>query len=414
MAKTIAIEFEGALGATLSARLEMPTGRPRAFALFAHCFSCSKDYFAASRIARGLAAEGFAVLRFDFTGLGQSGGEFAHTNFSSNVDDLIKAAEYLEAHYTAPGLLVGHSLGGAAVIAAASRLPSVKAVATVGAPADAEHVTREFAADLDRIEETGAAEVSLGGRRFTITRQFLDDIAGQNLEAAVGRLKRPLLIAHSPLDNTVGIENATRLFVAARHPKSFVSLDHADHLLSDRADAAYIAGIVAAWGARYAITVGMAEPPEPAPDGGVVVRETGQGRYENHVVIGEHVYLADEPEDVGGGDAGPAPYEYLAAALGACTSMTVRMYAERKDWPLERVTVTLHHTKGEPADGEPSGKGGSGKVDIIERRIGIEGALDDEQRARLMEIADKCPVHRTLSEGPVVVRTQPAELPEGR
>lgn len=412
MAKIIPVEFEGALGAVLSARLEMPVGRPRAFALFAHCFSCSKDHFAASRIARGLAQEGLAVLRFDFTGLGQSGGEFANTNFSSNIDDLVKAAEHLAAHYEAPALLVGHSLGGAAAIVAAARLPSVKAVVTVAAPADAEHVTKEFAADLDRIEETGSAEVSLAGRKFTIRRQFLEDIAGHNVEEAAAGLKRPLLIAHSPLDNVVGIGNATRLFLAAKHPKSFVSLDRADHLLTDRADAAYIAGIIAAWSARYAIPEDAAEPPRPASGRGVVVQETGRGRYENHVVIGDHIMMADEPEDAGGGDTGPSPYQYLNAALGACTSMTLRMYAERKNWPLERVSVTLHHEKRHAGDSEATVEGDKRKVDVIERRIAIEGELSDEQRARLMEIADKCPVHRSLN-SPVTIHTQPEAGPDG-
>jgi putative redox protein len=412
MTKTISVEFEGAEGATLAARLEMPAGEPRAFALFAHCFSCSKDHFAASRVARSLAGEGFAVLRFDFTGLGQSGGEFAHTNFSSNIEDLEKAAAYLGEHYEAPALMIGHSLGGAAAIIAATRMSSVKAVVTIGAPSDAEHVTRQFAADIGRIEETGSAEVELGGRKFTIRRQFLEDIAGHNVEEAAAALKRPLLIAHSPLDEVVGIDNATRLFLAAKHPKSFVSLDRADHMLTDRSDSAYVAAVAAAWAARYAVSQDSAVPPKPAEGRGVVVQETRRGRYQNHVVIGDHVMLADEPDDAGGADSGPSPYQFLNAALGACTSMTLRMYAEHKKWPLERVTVTLHHEKRHAGDSEASLEGDGRKVDVIDRRIAIEGELSDEQRARLMEIADKCPVHRSLN-SPVKIRTQAATASDG-
>jgi uncharacterized OsmC-like protein/pimeloyl-ACP methyl ester carboxylesterase len=406
MARTERIHFDGARGDRLDARLELPAGPPRAYAIFAHCFTCSKAYFAASRISRQLADRGFAVLRFDFTGLGESEGEFADTTFSSNVGDLEKAAEFLGEHYAAPALLIGHSLGGAAAIVAAGRIPSVKAVATLGAPADAEHVIRSLKLDTDAVEADGRAEARLGDRQITITRDFLDDIAGQNVEAAAGNLDMPLLIAHSPVDRVVGIDNASRLFAAARHPKSFISLDHADHLINDSRDAAYIAGVIAAWASRYVAGDGARDVPEPADRGGVVVAETGQGRYENHVVIGDHVMMADEPEDVGGGDAGPSPYQYLEAALGACTSMTLRMYAERKDWPLERVSVTLHHEKGHAEDGEAAAGGEDRKVDIIERTIRIDGDLDADQRARLMEIADKCPVHRSLN-SPVVIRTQP-------
>lgn len=405
MAHTLSVSFEGSGGDTLDARLEMPAGPPRAYALFAHCFTCSKDYFAASRISRRLADRGFAVLRFDFTGLGESEGEFSETCFSSNVADIEKAADFLKRAYQAPALLVGHSLGGAAAIVAAGRIASVKAVATLAAPADASHVIQSMGVDTDAIERDGQAEATLGGRTFTVTRQFLDDIADQNVKAAARALDLPLLIAHSPADAVVGIDNASRLFLEARHPKSFVSLDHADHLIGDRRDAAYIADVIAAWAARYVADERDDRVPEPAGEGGVVVAETGQGRYENHVVIGDHVMLADEPERVGGHDSGPSPYQYLQAALGACTSMTMRMYAERKDWPLERVTVTLHHEKGHAEDGEATVEGEARKVDIIDRSIRIEGDLDEGQRARLLEIADKCPVHRTLND-PVVIRTR--------
>lgn len=404
MARSERIEFEGALGDRLAARLELPATRPVAYAIFAHCFSCSKDIFAATRISRRLAQLGLAVLRFDFTGLGQSDGDFANTNFSSNIQDLIAAGQFLEAEYEAPSLLIGHSLGGAAVIAAALDMPSVKAVATVGAPADAEHVQCQFSGDVETIERDGEAEVSLAGRPFTIKKQFLDDIRGRTLEDAVAALRRPLLIAHSPVDETVSVENASRLFLAAKHPKSFVSLDDADHLLRGDVPARHAADMIAAWAARYVVDAAASDLPEPVTDS-VVVRETGQGKFQNHVVVGEHAMLADEPRRVGGDDTGPTPYQFLNAALGTCSSMTMRMYAERKGWPLERATVTLHHDKGHAEDCAACAEGEERNVDIIERRIRLEGPLDSEQRARLIEIADKCPVHRTLNK-PVVIRTR--------
>lgn len=406
MARSQRVDFTGSLGEKLAARLEWPAGKAEAFAIFAHCFSCSKDIFAANRIARRLAQAGIAVLRFDFTGLGQSDGDFANTNFSSNIEDLVKAGEYLAAEHEAPALLVGHSLGGAAVIAAAHQLPSVKAVATLGAPADAEHVGHQFHAHLDDIERDGIAEVSLAGRPFTIKKQFLDDIKGRSLEEAVATLKRPLLIAHAPTDATVSIDNATKLFVAAKHPKSFVSLDGADHLLTQLEHADHAADIIAAWAKRYVI----AEPLPAVPrgrQGEVLVEETGRGKFENFVVANDHVMLADEPVGVGGTDNGPSPYGYLTAALGTCSVMTVRMYADRKGWPLEKISLRLTHNKGHAEDCEACLEGEELKVDIFERRFTFDGDLDAEQRARLLEIADKCPVHRTLH-APVVIRTEEA------
>ena len=392
------------MGEPRAAKLELPAGPPAAYAMFANCFSCSKGILAASRIARRLTSAGFAVLRFDFTGLGQSEGDFANTNFSSNIQDLLAAARYMDAEHAAPALLVGHSLGGAAVIAAAGDLPSVKAVATIGAPADANHVTHQFAEMVDAIKRDGRAEVSLSGRSFTIKKQFLDDIAGHALEEAAADLRRPLLILHSPVDQVVGIDNASRLFVAAKHPKSFVSLDDADHLLRGERDALYAADVIASWAARYVLTAGPAVP-QADRDGAVIVRETRRGPFENHVVDGDHVLVADEPVSVGGFDAGPSPYGYLSAALGACTSMTLRMYATRKSLPLDRVTVRTAHSKGHAEDCEACLDGQERNVDIFEREIVLEGALDDAQRARLLEIADKCPVHRTLN-NPVVIRTR--------
>jgi putative redox protein len=402
MARSERVEFDGAFGDRLAARLERPSGVPRAFALFAHCFSCSKDILAATRVSQRLARQGIAVLRFDFTGLGHSDGEFSNTNFSSNIEDLVQAAAFLAEHHEAPRLLIGHSLGGAAVIAAAHRIASVQAVVTIGAPADADHVRKQFNAQLDEIEETGSANVSLAGRPFRITRQFLRDIEGRSLEDAAATLKKPILIAHSPVDETVNIENATRLFVAAKHPKSFLSLDHSDHLLSGKDDARHVADVIAAWAERYAAEDRLPEPPRAVPQG-VVVQETRQGKFQNWVVDGDDIGLTDEPESYGGLGSGPTPYGQLSAALGACTSMTIRMYADRKSWPLERVTVTVKHNKDHADDCAHCGEE-KRKVDIFERTIRLEGDLDAEQLDRLMEIADRCPVHRTLHE-PVVVRT---------
>lgn len=394
------VEFAGADGEMLAGRIDAPRGAVRAWAVFAHCFSCSKDFIASRRIARELADRGVGVLRFDFTGLGNSDGDFANTNFSSNVADLVAAAEWLAEARAAPQLLIGHSLGGAAVLAAAGRLASVRAVVTIGAPADVEHVRNLFADQLDEIEAQGKATVSLEGRRFTIKRQFLDDIGAHNIEEAAAELKRPLLLFHAPLDAVVGIDNATRLFVAARHPKSFVSLDGADHLLTSEGAAAHVGGVISAWAARYLDAEAPAEADAaPAPvDGGVIVRETGAGQYANDIVAGDHVFRADEPERLGGDDTGPTPYDYLLAALGACTSITIRMYANRKKWPLSRVSVVLRHAREHVDDCENcEDHDESPLVDVMTREIRLEGDLDETQRQRLMEIADKCPVHRTLA-----------------
>lgn len=403
MARSEKVEFEGAFGDTLAARLERPSGVPRAYALFAHCFSCSKDILAATRISQRLSRQGIAVLRFDFTGLGHSEGEFANTNFSSNIEDLIQAAAFLEREYEAPTLLIGHSLGGAAVIAAARRIASTRAVVTIGAPADADHVRKQFTRQVPEIEAKGEAEVHLAGRPFRIKKQFLDDIEGRSLEEAASALKLPILIAHSPIDETVGIENATRLFVAAKHPKSFLSLDHANHLLSGKDDARFVADVIAAWANRCAAEDRLPDPPAAVPQG-VVVQETGQGKFQNWVVDADDNGLTDEPESYGGLGSGPTPYGLLSASLGACTSMTIRMYADRKEWPLDRVTVTVKHNKDHADDCEHCGEEHR-KVDIFERSIRLEGNLDPDQLERLMEIADRCPVHRTLHE-PVVVRTR--------
>ncbi len=406
--------FTGSQGDRLAARLDAPDGQAQATALFAHCFTCTKDIFAANRIAAALVERGIAVLRFDFTGLGSSEGEFANTGFSSNVDDLVAAADHLRERGQAPALLIGHSLGGAAVLAAAARVPEAVAVATIAAPFDADHVVHLFAESVPEIEAKGEAQVRLAGRPFTVRRSFLDDVRAQDQAERIAHLGRALLVLHSPLDATVGVENARRIFEAAKHPKSFVSLDDADHLLSRRADAVYAAEVLAAWASRY---LGAAEPePEaaegPAPRAAVSVRATGQGRFQQEVRAGRHRFLADEPESFGGLDSGPSPYDLLLASLGACTAMTVRLYADRKRWPLEGVRVDLDHAKVHAEDCE-SCETKEGRIDRIERRIALEGPLDAAQRARLLEIADMCPVHRTLESEVLVVTADATAKPEG-
>lgn len=400
------VQFPGHDGQPLAGRLDMPAGPVKAYALFAHCFTCGKDAVAASRIAQALTQHGIAVLRFDFTGLGGSGGDFANTNFSSNVADLHAAADHMRRHLQAPALLIGHSLGGAAVLAAAEGIPEARAVATIAAPSDPSHVVGLLREHAGTIAAQGEAEVQLAGRPFRIRKQFLDDVAEQALLAKVSRLRRALLVLHSPLDDTVGIDNATQLFIAARHPKSFVSLDHADHLLTRREDAVYVANTIAAWSQRY-LGIDAATLPAAAVEEGLVrVEENHAGKFQQQVTVGKHRLLADEPVSFGGLNGGPAPYDLLLAALGACTSMTIRMVAERKGWPLEHVSVSLRHEKIHAADCAECDTR-DGKVDWIEREVTLRGPLDAQQREALLAIADKCPVHRTLH-SEVVVRTRAA------
>ena len=378
-------------GTELSGALETPESEVRCYALFAHCFTCGKDIAAASRISRALTREGIAVLRFDFTGLGNSDGDFANTNFSSNLEDLLAATRFLRDNFEAPALLIGHSLGGAAVLAMASRVAEVTAVVTIGAPHRADHVVRNFAASLGDITSHGEAMVDLGGREFRLKQQFLDDLK-QHPYADLGKMRKALLVMHAPLDTTVAIAEAEKIYVEARHPKSFVSLDDADHLLSRKQDAEYAARVIASWASRY---LPVRQKPAARVGAGHVLVEEKDHKFTQHVHSDSHYWLADEPVSVGGNKTGPDPYEHLLAALGTCTAMTLRMYASHKSLPLANVKVELRHSRDyhkdcESCDAEP------GKIEVIDREVTLEGDLSEQQQQRLLEIADRCPVHRTL------------------
>jgi len=408
------ITFPGHAGTQLAARLDLPNGPVLATALFAHCFTCSKNIPAARRIAARLASMGIAVLRFDFTGLGHSEGEFANTSFSSNVADLIAAAQYLNDRDMAPELLIGHSLGGAAVLRARSSIPSTKGVVTIGAPFDPGHVAHNFESSLPEIQDKGSAEVQLGGRPFIISQDFVDDIRAAALEPAISQLHAALLVLHAPQDTVVGIDNAAQIFTTAKHPKSFVTLDDAEHLISRAEDAEYAAGVIATWAGRY-IDLATPAPPPGAPEGILRVTEVSPDGFLQDVQSGpDHHTYADEPLAYGGSNLGLSPYAYMSAGLGACTSMTIRMYARRKAWPLTGISVEISHDKVHAQDattGNPS------RIDQFMRVIDLQGDLSLEQRNRLLEIADKCPVHRTLEHGARVVtqlrNNQSPNLPGG-
>jgi uncharacterized OsmC-like protein/alpha-beta hydrolase superfamily lysophospholipase len=393
--RTERFDFPNSKGEKLASLIDLPLGKPTAYALFAHCFTCGKDNLAAKRISERLAAVGIAVVRFDFTGLGMSEGEFANTHyFSSNVEDLIAAAKHLRESYGAPAILIGHSLGGAAVLAAAHKIPDARAVVTIAAPCDPSHVVGLFKEQVGTIREQGEVEVSLAGRPFRIKREFLDDVGEKRLHESLAAMRKALLIFHSPTDAQVGIDNASRIFTTARHPKSFVSLAGADHLLSKKSDAVYVADVIAAWASRYLDQpAGMTEA--EVEQGLVLVRETHGGKFQQEILSGPHRMLADEPVKLGGLDSGPGPYDFVLAGLGACTSMTIRLYADFKKIPLQNVSVRLSHDKIHVKDCETCDTKVN-MVDRIERAITLEGPLDAEQRQRLMEIADKCPVHKTL------------------
>ncbi|QUD86848.1 bifunctional alpha/beta hydrolase/OsmC family protein [Phenylobacterium montanum] len=402
---TQVFDFTGARGHRLSGRLDLPDGPVLAYALFAHCFTCTKNSLAATHVSRALNGRGIAVLRFDFSGLGQSEGAFADSTFTGDVADLIEAARAMVAADIAPQLLIGHSLGGAAVLAAAPELESLKAVATIGAPFDVSHVTHQFADALPAILAEGEAQVTLGGRPFTVRRAFVDDLAGHRLAERIHALRRPLLVMHAPLDETVGVDNAQQIFLAARHPKSYVSLDSADHLLTRSVDSEYAAEVIAAWASRYLIPA----PEQAAPDAEaahtVIVEETGAGQFQAEVRVGRTHFLADEPVEVGGLGSGPSPFELVSAGLGACTAMTLRMYAERKGLPLGTVSVAVAHKRAPEAE----------KPERFERVVSLGGDLAPDQIERLMQIADRCPVHRLLEPGAEIrTRLAPPPAPPGQ
>lgn len=391
--KTSKVSFKNPQGEQLMARLEMPVdSHPHNYAIFAHCFTCNKNLSAVQNIARALTQSGFAVLRFDFTGLGESEGDFADTNFSSNVGDLVAAANFLEENHKAPTLLIGHSLGGAAVLMARQHIPSVKAVATIGAPYSPAHVSHLFKSKKEEIEAEGKAKVSIAGRSFTIKKQLIDDLESLSSFSPIRELDAALLVMHSPTDEVVEIDNATQIYKAAQHPRSFISLDGADHLLSAKQDSLYVGEVIATWAKRY-LPIPKADPLQSKEQ--AVVRLSGKG-FTTEVKTGNHFFIADEPTSVeGGNDFGPSPYDLLISALGACTAMTIRMYANLKKWDVEEVRVHLSHEKVHSQDaGDNEGK--KNKIDRISRIVEVDGNLDEKQRERLLSIANKCPVHRTL------------------
>ncbi len=399
--------FVGHSGAELAARLDLPDGPHLATALMAHCFTCGKDIAASRRIAARLAAQGIAVLRFDFTGLGHSKGEFENTSFTSNVGDLVAASDALAARGMAPALIIGHSLGGAAVLRAAGRIDNAKAVVTIGAPYDPEHVIHNFGDALDRIAANGVGEVNLGGRPVRIGQGFVEDVRAEHLASDIASLGKALLVLHAPRDSVVGIENATQIFIAAKHPKSFVTLDDADHLVSRAEDAEYAADVIASWSGKY-LALRHPAPPIGAPEGVTRVDEVDPAGFRQDVQAGpKHHVVADEPLSYGGTDQGLTPYQFLAAGLGACTSMTIRMYARRKKWPLEHVSVDVTHNRVHAQDAGVE----IGPLDQFTRIITLSGDLDAEQRQRLLEIADKCPVHRSLEAG-ATIKTELTQVAE--
>ncbi|TDR23258.1 bifunctional alpha/beta hydrolase/OsmC family protein [Marinicella litoralis] len=400
--KKLKVSFEGSQG-QLAGLLEQSDDNSKTYVLFAHCFTCGKDFIAASHISKALVKLGFAVLRFDFTGLGNSDGDFANTNFSSNVEDLVAAADFLQNNYQAPSLLIGHSLGGAAVLKAAAQIPDAKAVVTIAAPADASHVKHLFHCELDSIDQHGQAEVNLGGRPFNIKKQFIDDLNQQDT-SHISQLKKALLVMHSPVDETVSINEAEKIYVAAKHPKSFISLDHANHLLTHKKDATYAAKLIAAWSEKFIESNETTKPTRTeVPTGQVRVTEIDH-KFQCDVQTASHQWIADEPLKVGGSDSGPDPYQHLLAGLGACTVMTLRMYANLKKIPMDNVIVNLSHDREHGEDCQ-SCDDQHPKIDVIHRNIEFAGDLTEEQISKLLIIADKCPVHRTLH-NKIEVRTE--------
>lgn len=396
------VKFLNVNGDELIGYLELPTNQTaHSFVLFAHCFTCNKNFFAAKNISSALTARGYGVLRFDFTGLGESEGDFSESNFSGNVEDLIDAANFLKENYKAPELIIGHSLGGAAAIFAAQQIPEVTALATIGAPSSLNHVTHLLQNELEEIRSLGIASVNIGGRSFNIKKQFLEDLKTKNLKTIVSQLRKPLLILHSPEDNIVEIKNAEELYSAAKHPKSFVSLSGADHLLSKEEDSQYTGELIGSWAQRY---LEIPKITLPVSKHEVVASLGGKG-YTTYIKSGNHNFVADEPFNFGGNNYGPSPYDYLSAALAACTSMTIQMYARRKNWALETVETHVNHSKSHAVDCENC-ESTTAKIDTLEREIILKGDLDNKQKSRILEIADKCPVHKTLKNQVLIITKQ--------
>ncbi|MDX1542695.1 MAG: bifunctional alpha/beta hydrolase/OsmC family protein [Christiangramia sp.] len=389
----IDVSFKNSESQTLKGVLELPSSsKPDSFAIFAHCFTCNKNFHAPTNISRSLASKAYGVLRFDFTGLGESEGEFAETNFSGNVEDLIAAAEFLKAEYKAPSLIIGHSLGGAAALFAARNIPSIKCIATINSPSNLSHVQKHFESSMDEIKKEGFAKVNIGGRNFKIKEHFVEDLQENSNAIALKDIRKSILILHSPQDNIVSIDHAEELYNAARHPKSFISLDGADHLLTKESDSYYVGNVISVWASRY---IEEPEVPELSTDHEVMANLGSEG-FTTQLIAGKHHFLADEPQSAGGNDLGPNPYELVSSGLAACTSMTLQMYAQRKDWKIDNVETHVSYSKKHSNDCENC-ENDSARIDHFEREIILKGDLDAAQKERLLEIADKCPVHRTLS-----------------
>lgn len=395
------VKFKNSNGDELIGYLDLPTTQKvHNYVLFAHCFTCNKNFLAVRNISRSLTSKGFGVLRFDFTGLGESEGEFADSNFSGNVEDLLSAAQFLKKNYNAPTMLIGHSLGGAAVIFAGSELPDVRAIATIGSPATLKHVTHLIQDEIQEIERLGMAKVNIGGRSFNIKKQFLEDLEARELSSVISKMEKSILILHSPQDTTVGISNAEKLYVAARHPKSFISLDGADHLLSRRVDSSYVGDLIGTWAGRYLDTPEITKLKSDYK----VIASLGDEGFTTNVKAGMHNLIADEPVSFGGNDFGPTPYDLLSAGLASCTSMTIQMYARRKKWNVGTVETHVEHSKSHAIDCEHC-EDSTAKIDTFTRKISITAKLDETQLAKILQIADKCPVHKTLHQKVQIITT---------